>query len=94
MIAEYHKQTARDLWRALDRTQCHERGVREVPLEALCSAVNYLFAQERLAEDGARLDWLDAQLRAGRVRLLINNEPRGEGIGVRGAIDDAIQRTA
>lgn len=40
-------------------------------------------------DDTERLDWLDGELRAGRVQLSINHEPRGVGATARAAIDDA-----
>lgn len=58
---------------------------------ALCLA----FARDgfHASDDQRRLDWLSNECRSGRVQLLINNVPRGDGKTVRAAIDDAMQKS-
>lgn len=64
----------------------------QVDAYLIASAACYLYAQADLLTDVDRLNWLEREVGAGRVRLLINHTERGEGRSVRGAIDDAMSR--
>lgn len=66
--------------------------------EDICGAVAALMALGntglQITDDMERLNWLDAECRAGRVMLSINHIPRGTGNTARGAIDDAMNQTS